>query len=332
MSIARAAPWLLAAGALLFLGILGSHDAAAVLRLVVLAGWGIFGVTLFHLLPLALDAAAIRVLLSAPRARALTDSLLVRWIGESANSLMPAGQIGGPLLMIRQLTQRGTAPAEAVAAITVSTTLQSLAQIVFALLGAALPAVRAARVPGGRIWPVMVVAAVVVVPTVSFYLLQRRGLFTGVTQLLQRFARAHDWSHLARHAENIDRALTDAYRRHAHVWQSFLLSFAGWVVGTGEVWLALRLLGSPVSWSDALLLESLGQAVRSAGFAIPASLGVQEGGYLLLAPLAGLRPEVALGLSLVKRARELLLAVPGLVFLHFSERAFRRRAAAGARD
>ena len=65
------------------------------------------------------------------------------------------------------------------------------------------------------------------------------------------------------------------------------------IVGTGEVWLALRLLGSAVGWSDALLLESLGPAVRSA-FAIRAS---QEGGYLPLPPLVALPPDVALGLS-----------------------------------
>ena len=67
----------------------------------------------------------------------------------------------------------------------------------------------------------------------------------------------------------------------------------------------------PVSWSDALVLESLGQAIRGAAFAIPGSLGVQEGGYLLLAPLAGLPPEAALALSLAKRAREVLLGRAG---------------------
>jgi putative membrane protein len=327
--MSRAAPWLLAAGVLLFVAILGSHDFVAVLHLVALTGWGLLGVSLFHLVPLVIDAGAIRVLLNTPRARALADVVLVRWIGESANSLMPAGSIGGPLLMIRQLTQRGALPAEAVAAITASTTLQSLAQIAFALLGAVVVAVRAASVPGGRLWPLFVVAALVIVPTVSFYILQRRGLFAGVTALLQRFARKRDWSALVRRAEDIDRALTEAYSHRARVWQSFLLSFIGWVIGTGEVWFALRLLGAPVGWSDALLLESLGQAIRSAGFAIPASLGVQEGGYLLLAPLAGLRPDVALSLSLVKRARELILGLPGLLVLHFSERAFRRRAPAG---
>jgi hypothetical protein len=75
-----------------------------------------------------------------------------------------------------------------------------------------------------------------------------------------------------------------------------------------------------VGWIEALLLESLGQAIRSAGFAIPGALGVQEGGYLLLAPLAGLTPDAALALSLAKRARELLLGIPGLFYLHLSSR------------
>jgi uncharacterized membrane protein YbhN (UPF0104 family) len=104
-----------------------------------------------------------------------------------------------------------------------------------------------------------------------------------------------------------------------------LLSFVGWVIGTAEVYLILQLLQYPVSWSDALLLESLGQAIRAAGFAIPGSLGIQEGGFLLLAPLAGLRPETALALSLAKRAREVILGVPGLLYLHLSERGWRRR-------
>ena len=82
----------------------------------------------------------------------------------------------------------------------------------------------------------------------------------------------------------------------------------------------LQLIHHPVGWIDALLLESLGQAIRGAAFAIPGALGVQEGGYLLLAPVAGLPPDAALALSLAKRARELLLGVPGLLYLHLSSR------------
>jgi phosphate/sulfate permease len=99
-----------------------------------------------------------------------------------------------------------------------------------------------------------------------------------------------------------------------------LLNLLGWFVGVGEVYLIAWLLGTPVSWSHALLLESVGQAIRGAGFAIPGALGVQEGGYLLLAPLAGLSPNVGVALSLAKRSRELLLGIPGLIYLHFAER------------
>jgi uncharacterized membrane protein YbhN (UPF0104 family) len=104
---------------------------------------------------------------------------------------------------------------------------------------------------------------------------------------------------------------------------SFALSLIGWLVGTVEVYWILQLLRSSVSWADALILESLGQAIRGAAFAIPGSLGVQEGGYLLLAPFAGLPPDVALALSLAKRAREVLLGLPGLLYLHLSERGWR---------
>jgi len=106
-----------------------------------------------------------------------------------------------------------------------------------------------------------------------------------------------------------------------------MLSLVGWLVGTGEVWLALRFLGHPVAWTDALLLESAGQAIRGAAFAIPGAIGAQEGGFLLLAPLVGLSPDVALALSLAKRAREIALGVPGIAYLHWSERRWQRQRA-----
>jgi putative membrane protein len=327
----RAAPWLLGGGLLLFVIVLASHDLGAVFGILAVAGWGLVGVTLFHLLPLVLDGAAIRVLQPRERPRALADAVLVRWIGESANSLMPGGALGGPLLMIRQLLQRGAPPAEAVAAITVSTTLQSFAQIVFALLGVALLGGRVTRIPATAYWPALTAATgALAVCLATFYLLQRRGLFARLTRLGRLFAGKRDWSQLIKHAEGIDAALNDAYGRRAQVWQSFLLSLIAWLVGTGEVWLILHLLGTPVGWGNALVLESLGQAIRSAAFAIPGALGVQEGGYLLLAPLAGVGADVALALSLAKRTRELLLGVPGVAYLYFSERAFRRRTQAAA--
>lgn len=316
----KTASWLLSIGVLLFVGVLVSQDLPAIIATLAHAGWGLLLVALFHLLPLALDAVAICVLLERGSSRTpWRDSLLARWVGESANSLMPAGQIGGPVLMARHLSRRGLPMQEAAAAITVSTTLQTFAQIAFALLGVVVLGTQSTHFSHAALRTAALVAsAFLAVQVGGFYLIQRRGLFSKLMRAVRRFSRKRDWSQWVTQAQAIDLAVQDTYRRNAAVTGSFLLSLVGWIVGTGEVYLIASFLGTAVSWRDAFVLESLGQAIRGAGFAIPGALGVQEGGYLLLAPLANLTPDAALALSLAKRTRELLLGLPGLLYLRLA--------------
>ena len=318
----RTASWLLSIGALLFVGVLLSQDLPAILATLRHAGWGLLLVALFHLLPLLIDAMAICVLIErGPSRSPLRDSVLARWVGESANSLMPAGQLGGPVLMARHLARRGLPMDEAAAAITVSTTLQTFAQIAFALLGVVVLGTQTSHFsPTALRTAALIASAFLAVQVGGFYLIQRRGLFSKLMGAVRRFSRKRDWSQWVAQAQAIDGAVQDTYRRNGPVTASFVLSLVGWIAGTGEVFLIARFLGTPVGWRDAFVLESLGQAIRGAGFAIPGALGIQEGGYLLLAPLAGLAPDAALALSLAKRARELLLGLPGLLYLRFATR------------
>ncbi|HEY4071855.1 MAG TPA: lysylphosphatidylglycerol synthase domain-containing protein [Herbaspirillum sp.] len=363
----RAAWIALSVGLALFVALLAWQGIGSIAATLSVAGWGLLLVAAFHLVPLLLDALAINVLLphrSDTNTNTLGASLLARWSGESVNSLMPAGQLGGPVLMVRHLSQRDISKASAASVITVSTTLQSLAQVVFALLGIAVfawyrtdPAAAVATttavatdmattalVPAhARIihgsaanlsMPLIAITLFFAALLYGFYVAQKRGLFGGVMRLVARFGarmrKPADWSAWFDHADAIDAAVRALYLERRKTAWSFLLSLAGWIVGTGEVWLGLKLIGHPVGWVDALLLESLGQAIRGAAFMVPGSLGVQEGGYLLLAPLVGLPPDAALALSLIKRSREILLGLPGLVYLQFSERNWRRRSRAAA--
>ncbi|WP_321896074.1 flippase-like domain-containing protein [Paraburkholderia heleia] len=326
--MSRAAILLLSVGTALFIALLAWQGLGSVAGALAAAGWGLVLVAAFHAVPLALDAGAIAVLFGNDARFSQRDALLARWSGESVNSLLPAGQIGGPVAMVRQLGQRGMPMRDAAAAITVSTTLQAVAQIVFAVFGIALFSAYAANGAPRDLGVAAVIATAVLGGLIAlFYVAQRRGLFGRLLRLASRVFGKRDWSALATRADAIDEAVKSLYARRGRVAASFALSLAGWLVGTVEVWLALRFLGHPAGWIDALLLESIGQAIRGAAFAIPGSLGVQEGGYLLLAPLVGLPPETALALSLAKRAREVLLGLPGLLYLHFSERSWQRRRA-----
>jgi len=79
-----------------------------------------------------------------------------------------------------------------------------------------------------------------------------------------------------------------------------------------EIWIALRLAGTPLAFSAVIVIESLLYAIRTVAFAIPNAVGVQEGAYIVLGAAFGLTPEMALALSLLKRARDLAIGLPAL--------------------
>lgn len=91
------------------------------------------------------------------------------------------------------------------------------------------------------------------------------------------------------------------------------MQMVSWLFGGFEACLALHFLGQDVGFVPGLIVESLGHALKSAGFAVPGALGVQEGGYIVICQVFGLSPEMAMALSLMRRLREVGLGVPGLL-------------------
>ena len=81
--------------------------------------------------------------------------------------------------------------------------------------------------------------------------------------------------------------------RRAGGWSRFW-RLAGWFAGAAEIWLCLWFLGVPAHWTDAVILESLSQAGRSAAFTVPGAIGVQEAGFVALGLVLGLDPSTAL--------------------------------------
>jgi hypothetical protein len=70
---------------------------------------------------------------------------------------------------------------------------------------------------------------------------------------------------------------------------------------------------------EAFIIESLGAALRSAGFAVPGALGVQEAAFIVVANPLGVPTETAIAMSMIKRVRELVFGLPGLAFWQWSE-------------
>jgi hypothetical protein len=66
---------------------------------------------------------------------------------------------------------------------------------------------------------------------------------------------------------------------------------------------------------EAVIIEALAQPTRLLGLVVPATLGVQEAGGMLIFGLLGLRPELGLALMLLKRVREIGFSALGLALL-----------------
>jgi putative membrane protein len=275
-------------------------DAVAALRL-----WLIL-VVLYHAVPLFFDVLAWHRLFAAPPPFAALYG--IRWIAEGVNGLFPVPHLGE--LLRAHWTGRIARGGEAGASVVVDLTLGVTTQVLFALLGVALFIFLAHG--GALLRGLLIAVAVLVFCGASFYFLQRAGLFALIVAVARR------WSASARRLLDIDdaRAL-DArvralYRRRATILSSAFWRFIGWLAGAGETWLILYGLGRPVSLLEAMMLESLSQAARTAAFAIPGGLGVQDGALLLLCAQLGLGAETGLALSLAKRCREFALGAPAL--------------------
>jgi uncharacterized membrane protein YbhN (UPF0104 family) len=145
----------------------------------------------------------------------------------------------------------------------------------------------------------------------GFVIAQRAGLLRLIEFLLLRLS--HLWPALS--VESVRGLHHELIRLQYRPWillKASLLHLASWSLGALEVYLALLAIGSPISIEQAFIIESLGMAVRSAGFAVPGALGIQEGGLILVAGLFGVPPSTAIALSMVKRLREVLIGIPGV--------------------
>ncbi|MBV9654659.1 MAG: flippase-like domain-containing protein [Acetobacteraceae bacterium] len=292
--------------------LLHTYGLSRILDLLAHAGWfGLALVIAFHAVQIVFSAAGWRVIAGPTIARpGLGGFMVMRWIREGVNNLLPVAQIGGEFVAARLLQRRGVPLAPAIAGTVADLTIEMVTQVAFTLigLGLLLHSVGDGGV-AGYVLSGIVVAALV---AAGFFGAQWFGLATAIENGLLRLGRAMGWSGMGQ-VEGLHAALITCYRAPRRVALAVLWQMVSWLLGGWEVCLALHFLGHDVGTVPGLVIESLGQALKSAGFAVPGALGVQEGGYIVVCGLFGLLPEVAIALSLVKRLREVVLGVPGLL-------------------
>lgn len=279
-------------------------------------GFGIFFVILVRCMTVGIAGLGWQLLFPHGVRPPALRCVVLRFVREGANNLLPFGQVGGDVVGARLLMFSGVSGALSLASVIVDVLMQAVTQLLFAICGLAI--LIALGEHGSFVWAAVPGFAVASLALVGFYWFQRHGGRRLVLSFLDRLARDESGFFQTK-VDAVYSWLTLIYQSRSTLLTSAVVHFLGWLVGAGEVYATFAFLDRPVGWAEALVIESLIDAVRGAAFAIPGALGAQEGGLIVLCALFGIPPDEALALSLVKRVADLALGLPGLLYWQIAE-------------
>jgi putative membrane protein len=308
-----------------FLGLLGLAASTAIIvwtgfgaitEALSVAGWGILWTSLFHLVPMITCVLGWHALMPGKKKPGHLFMLYILWLRTSVNNLMPVARIGGEVVAVRVMIKHGISKATAIASTVVEITLSVIAVFLFDALGIGM---FAHHVDGRHVTIQLILGLVISAPVIAaLVIVQRAGFFGLLTKLFNLMLR-DKWTKFAGDAAKLDRAVLTMYRRRVSVGYCTVWQFISWCSGAGEIWLALHFLGHELPPSQAFMIEALIQATASVAFAVPGALGVQEAGFVFFGRMLGLTPEIAAALAVIRRCRDLLIFVPGLITWQIQE-------------
>ncbi|MBY0520690.1 MAG: flippase-like domain-containing protein [Sphingomonas sp.] len=280
-------------------------------RAVALVGWGIALAIAARYVVTLLLAYASWVIMPADQRPALWESAAIRIVRDTVNTLLPTTQIGGDIVAARLMLLCGVAAPMAAAGVVTDLFIQVVTQFLFALggtllllqLGASESIVR--TVASG-----LLIAA----PTlIAFYFIQRLGVGQLIVTALKKLAGGKEWAAFAA-TDAFYAALARIRERRGAMATSAIVHLSAWLLGSIEVYVIFGFMGHPVTVAEAIVIESIGQAVRGAAFAVPGAIGVQEGAFVVLCGGFGIPADAALAMSLIKRIADVAIGAPGFLF------------------
>ncbi len=274
--------------------------------------WTVPAAVAIHLVQLLLSALGWRVLVVGSPI-GLAGFFRLRLMREGLNTLLPLAHVGGEVVAAQVMVRAGIPAAVAAAGMVVDRTVEVCAQLAVLVAGCVVLAVLAGT---GTAWLWGGSLGLAALGAGSMALAQRLGGLRVLEKVVRGIGR--QWPALgpallpSGGLDGLEAEALAIYRRRDRLVMAFCLQGTAWALGSAETWLVLNALGLDASAGQAFVVESLGMAARSAGFAVPGALAIQEGGFVLAAEAVGLAGTAALSLSLIKRVRELVIGLVGL--------------------
>lgn len=234
--------------------------------------------------------------------------------GEALNQLTPTASLGGEPFKASALHSRGVSWGEATASVVIHKGILVLSLALYIFLGLGLAPF---LLPGASAHLGLLSLGALLLAAAGgiFVYAQRRAPCGAGFRILNKLG----WCPPALKEKedsfnNLDARLAGFYREHpGRCLLAFTLFFLSWVLHGVEVYLMFWLLGHPIGWDLAICLDALAMLFSALGFFIPAAMGVQEGGNILLSLGFDLGMVLGVAFSILRRLREAFWLALGLL-------------------
>lgn len=263
-----------------------------------------------------IEAVSWDLLLLSPEHRPSMIRLFwLRLGGEALNTMTPTAGLGGEPFKAARLADLGVPWQEATASVIIHKGVAILSLVLYIFLGLALVPFLL-TLSTALVWLLGAAASLLAIGALMFVILQGRDPCIQGIRLLERFGLCpRRLKEKEQDLEGLDAQMAAFYREHpGRGFVSLTLFFLSWMTHAIEVYLIFWLLGHPISWGLAVCLDALAMLFTALGFFIPVSMGVQDGGNILLALGFNLGATLGAAFSIIRRLREAFWMGLGLIF------------------
>ena len=237
----------------------------------------------------------------------------VRLAGTALNQTIPAASMGGEPAKVFLLEPHFPVTT-AIATVMTSSLVFSLSKAGFIAFGTIVTWDRL-QLPHGFMIAVAIGFAGTLSGILIFLFFQLRGFTSATKRIIARLPIPERWiESIERLAPSVDEEISAFYRlRPLDLALSVVSHQLAFLCGIVQVWLLLGWLGLPRSLATSLAVEAFSMLLGFVIFVVPGSIGVQEGGMLLIFTTLGLPAAAGLAAGLAFRLTSIVGAAAGLL-------------------
>lgn len=281
-----------------------------------ISGSGIFAVFVIYSLYFGADVVSWQVTMNSVdmTLKWAMRLFIVRMIGEAYNNITPMASMGGEPIKAWLLKSNYDIPLrDSGASLILAKTASMFSLVVFAGVGVIVVLQHGQFTQTHRLM-VILGFSWIVFNVVVFFLMQHLKLSTFAASSLGRTRLGKRLGRLISGMHGLDEQFAQFYsQRRATLALSMFYAMGNWILGVAELYVILTLIGHPVTWFEAWLIEAVVQMIRTAAFFIPAGVGAQEGALMLTCGIITGSPNVGISAALVRRFRELVWIAASLL-------------------